>query len=97
MWFDVKIIDDSYQVSDQECFLTARELTRREGLSRKTSVSIPWLNWSTWFPGSVGSVARRAARKLTEVSDEPAERSERPHRPGSAWRRRGSPAPSTAP
>jgi len=29
---DVKMIDDSYQVSDQECFLTARELTRKEGL-----------------------------------------------------------------
>ncbi len=29
---DVKMIDDSYQVSDKECFLTARELTRKEGL-----------------------------------------------------------------
>lgn len=29
---DIKMIDDSYQVSDKECFLTARELTRKEGL-----------------------------------------------------------------
>ncbi|HET6277579.1 MAG TPA: pyridoxal-phosphate dependent enzyme, partial [Candidatus Polarisedimenticolia bacterium] len=29
---DVRMIDDSYQVSDKECFLTARELTRKEGL-----------------------------------------------------------------
>jgi cystathionine beta-synthase len=30
--FDVKMVDDSYQVSDKECFLTTRELTRKEGL-----------------------------------------------------------------
>jgi cystathionine beta-synthase len=29
---DIKTVDDSYQVSDKECFLTARELTRKEGL-----------------------------------------------------------------
>ncbi len=29
---DISVVDDCYQVSDKECFLTARELTRREGL-----------------------------------------------------------------
>ncbi len=29
---NIKMVDDSYQVSDKECFLTARELTRKEGL-----------------------------------------------------------------
>jgi cystathionine beta-synthase len=29
---DIALVDDSYQVSDKECFLTARELTRKEGL-----------------------------------------------------------------
>ncbi|MFQ5877492.1 MAG: pyridoxal-phosphate dependent enzyme [Acidobacteriota bacterium] len=29
---DIDVVDDCYQVSDKECFLTARELTRREGL-----------------------------------------------------------------
>src|SRR5262245_39821486 len=29
---DIDMIDDCYQVTDKECFLTARELTRREGL-----------------------------------------------------------------
>ena len=29
---DIKVVDDCYQVTDQECFLTARELTRKEGL-----------------------------------------------------------------
>ena len=29
---DIEMVDDSYQVSDKECFLTARELTRKEGL-----------------------------------------------------------------
>ena len=29
---DVSMVDDSYQVTDKECFLTARELTRKEGM-----------------------------------------------------------------
>ena len=29
---DIKMVDHSYQVTDKECFLTARELTRKEGL-----------------------------------------------------------------
>ena len=29
---DISMVDDCYQVSDKECFLTARELTRKEGL-----------------------------------------------------------------
>jgi cystathionine beta-synthase len=29
---DMSVVDDSYQVSDKECFLMARELTRKEGL-----------------------------------------------------------------
>ena len=29
---DITMVDESYQVTDKECFLTARELTRREGL-----------------------------------------------------------------
>jgi cystathionine beta-synthase len=29
---DIDIVDDCYQVTDKECFLTARELTRKEGL-----------------------------------------------------------------
>ncbi|MBI4168382.1 MAG: pyridoxal-phosphate dependent enzyme [Acidobacteria bacterium] len=29
---DIEMADDCYQVSDKECFLTARELTRKEGL-----------------------------------------------------------------
>ena len=29
---DIEMVDDCYQVTDKECFLTARELTRREGL-----------------------------------------------------------------
>ena len=29
---DIKMVDACYQVSDKECFLTARELTRKEGL-----------------------------------------------------------------
>jgi cystathionine beta-synthase len=29
---DIEVVDDCYQVTDKECFLTARELTRREGL-----------------------------------------------------------------
>jgi cystathionine beta-synthase len=29
---DIRMVDDSYQVTDKECFLTARELTRKEGL-----------------------------------------------------------------
>ena len=29
---DFSLVDDCYQVDDQECFTTARELTRREGL-----------------------------------------------------------------
>ena len=29
---DIEMVDDCYQVSDKECFLTARELTRKEGL-----------------------------------------------------------------
>jgi cystathionine beta-synthase len=29
---DIAMVDDAYQVSDRECFLMARELTRKEGL-----------------------------------------------------------------
>jgi len=29
---DIDLVDDCYQVTDKECFLTARELTRKEGL-----------------------------------------------------------------
>jgi cystathionine beta-synthase len=29
---DIEMVDDSYQVTDRECFMTARELTRKEGL-----------------------------------------------------------------
>ncbi len=29
---DIELVTDCYQVTDQECFLTARELTRKEGL-----------------------------------------------------------------
>jgi len=29
---DIEVVDDCYQVTDKECFMTARELTRREGL-----------------------------------------------------------------
>jgi len=29
---DIEMVDDCYQVTDKECFMTARELTRREGL-----------------------------------------------------------------
>jgi cystathionine beta-synthase len=29
---DIEMVDDCYQVTDKECFVTARELTRKEGL-----------------------------------------------------------------
>jgi cystathionine beta-synthase len=29
---DIEMVDDCYQVTDKECFMTARDLTRREGL-----------------------------------------------------------------
>lgn len=55
---DLSVIDDVYQVSDKECFLAARELTRKEGIMGGGS------------SGGIVSVALRYAQDINMADDQ---------------------------
>ena len=55
---DLSVIDDVYQVSDKECFLAARELTRKEGIMGGGS------------SGGIISVALRYAQDINMADDQ---------------------------